>query len=869
MSTYSYYNTSASQVFNGHAGEEDVYYYNLGSYSNPYFVGNDVINNFEQGLDRIVFTVSGNNSDHFIDYGLAPTYYIDAWHSGTNNIEHDYDLGVVSLNYASSNNSGGLPGGTSDSGNSDGSSGNSSDGTPSTEPPSGNGGTDTSGGVSDPAGELPNPGDTADNDGFVDFDENGHLIGEPEVNNNQSPSSSPDSSFVNQRFTVEFNGSTYTVEYDGQNTNITNDASGNGIYTGGGNRVEDILRSYAHAGAAVFTEDDGSSSGGSDSNGAPGSTTTSPDQSPDLFIDLTKGVSSSAFTGSLGGRVGVVISGTGTHELSGASTYTGGTFLTGGTLVAGNTQAFGSGTVHTIDPTIQFSVSGTYANLFSLDVSAVASGASHTTANDPTIFQVAAGITATLSGNVISGSGTNLLGYAIDQSQPLVVAGLGVGATLSLMGHNSYSGGTTLTGNVTLDLASATSLDSSGHILTGAAGTGNISFSDLSQTLKIEAVALGSDSTHTFANHITGFAYGDKIDLVGIGTASSVSYDTVAHTLSVSGENQVATLSIDAAPAGYKFSAFADGSGGTNIQLTAIQSNTFAFKLTDAHFDFSGGHDVLIAPDGTSIDVTSFHTLTFSDGSVTAHEGSSIVDALYYDVKNPDVWAAHVDPTTHYNQYGWHEGRNPNADFSTTGYLAANPDVAKANVNPLTHYDTYGWKEGRDPSANFDNELYLANNSDVKAAGVDPLAHYLQYGQAEGRQAYAAIGTTASFTHGSFDAEYYLLANPDVAKAALAAGGDTFAFAFQHFQNYGAKEGRAADAFFDSAYYLAHNPDVAAAGMNPLTHYDLYGWKEGRDPSAAFDTHAYLAANPDVAAAHIDPLTHYLQFGVHEGRHLA
>jgi hypothetical protein len=34
----------------------------------------------------------------------------------------------------------------------------------------------------------------------------------------------------------------------------------------------------------------------------------------------------------------------------------------------------------------------------------------------------------------------------------------------------------------------------------------------------------------------------------------------------------------------------------------------------------------------------------------------------------------------------------------------------------------------------------------------------LQYGNQEGRQAYAAIGS--SITHGSFDAEYYLLRNP-------------------------------------------------------------------------------------------------------------
>ena len=296
---------------------------------------------------------------------------------------------------------------------------------------------------------------------------------------------------------------------------------------------------------------------------------------------------------------------------------------------------------------------------------------------------------------------------------------------------------------------------------------------------------------------------------------------------------------------------------------------TFTFKLTDAHFSFADGHDVVIGTDGSVTDVTKAYTVVFADGSIDTSPNASLVDKLYYNASQQDVWSSHVDAATHYNQFGWHEGRDPNADFSTSGYLAANSDVAKAGINPLTHYDQNGWKEGRDPSAHFDNELYLLNNPDVKASGMDPLSHYLQYGKAEGRQAYDAIGKAASFTHGSFDAEYYLLANPDVAKAALASGGDTFAFAYQHYEASGWTEGRKADAYFDPAYYLAHNPDVAAAHIDPLTHYDLFGWKEGRDPSVAFDTSAYLAANPDVAAAHIDPLTHYLQFGAAEGRHLA
>ena len=37
----------------------------------------------------------------------------------------------------------------------------------------------------------------------------------------------------------------------------------------------------------------------------------------------------------------------------------------------------------------------------------------------------------------------------------------------------------------------------------------------------------------------------------------------------------------------------------------------------------------------------------------------------------------------HYNTFGWHEGRNPNAFFDTAGYLAHYADVAAAGINPL------------------------------------------------------------------------------------------------------------------------------------------------------------------------------------------
>jgi RTX calcium-binding nonapeptide repeat (4 copies)/Cadherin domain len=233
----------------------------------------------------------------------------------------------------------------------------------------------------------------------------------------------------------------------------------------------------------------------------------------------------------------------------------------------------------------------------------------------------------------------------------------------------------------------------------------------------------------------------------------------------------------------------------------------------------------------------------------------ALFDAAFYLSHNADVAHAGVDAFIHFNTFGSHEGRDPNAFFDTSGYLAINKNIAAAGINPLEHFHQFGWKEGRDPSADFDIELYLVQNPDVAAAHIDPLEHFLRAGQFEGRSAFAAIGQ--GIING-FDAEFYLFHNPDVA----AAGVDPFL----HYDVAGRFEGRNPNAWFDTAGYLSHYADVAAAGINPLLHYEQVGWTEGRDPSAEFDTLGYLAANPDVAAAHVNPLDHFLKFGIYEGR---
>jgi len=111
---------------------------------------------------------------------------------------------------------------------------------------------------------------------------------------------------------------------------------------------------------------------------------------------------------------------------------------------------------------------------------------------------------------------------------------------------------------------------------------------------------------------------------------------------------------------------------------------------------------------------------------------------------------------------------------------------------------------------------------------------------------------------GTFDANYYLRQNPDVAAARIDPA--------LHYLVHGAVEGRNPNTHFDTSWYLRQNLDVAKSGVNPLVHYIKFGAGEGRDPSSLFSSSAYLAANLDVAAAGMNPLLHYLKFGMAEGR---
>lgn len=171
--------------------------------------------------------------------------------------------------------------------------------------------------------------------------------------------------------------------------------------------------------------------------------------------------------------------------------------------------------------------------------------------------------------------------------------------------------------------------------------------------------------------------------------------------------------------------------------LGGIDTISFNFKLTDATVRYVDNTVIVDGPGRSHTVLTGFERFQFTDGTVGNNDGNPLVDDLFYYARYPDVWIAGVDADQHYEQFGWHEKRDPNALFGTAGYLAAYTDVDAAGVNPLEHYHHHGWREGRDPSPGFDTTAYLAAYPDVAAANIDPLEHYLQHGRHEGRSAFA------------------------------------------------------------------------------------------------------------------------------------
>ena len=189
--------------------------------------------------------------------------------------------------------------------------------------------------------------------------------------------------------------------------------------------------------------------------------------------------------------------------------------------------------------------------------------------------------------------------------------------------------------------------------------------------------------------------------------------------------------------------------------------------------------------------------------------------------------------------------------------LALNPNFIFGNHNladalrKLGHSEIFQIQQKFSPLKSSDNELmhscfdasyYLEKNPDVKDAGLDPFQHFMQFGFREGRN-----------PHPLFNTSYYLEKNPDVKDAGLNP--------LAHFLEFGIYEGRNPHPLFNTSYYLEKNPDVKDAGLNPVEHFLEFGFHEGKDPNPFLSIAAYKEQNPDIHNFYPNPFLYYLEKG--------
>ena len=130
--------------------------------------------------------------------------------------------------------------------------------------------------------------------------------------------------------------------------------------------------------------------------------------------------------------------------------------------------------------------------------------------------------------------------------------------------------------------------------------------------------------------------------------------------------------------------------------------------------------------------------------------------------------------------------------------------------------------------------------------------------------------TTSNITTITFDAEYYLN-NYDDLKNAF---GNNYQSAYEHFMQFGIKEGRSANVIFDVKTYVDNYDDLKNAFGNnyqsAYEHFMQFGIREGRKSSNSFDVISYINNYDDLRNAfgnnYEGAYEHFMQFGMQEGR---
>lgn len=136
--------------------------------------------------------------------------------------------------------------------------------------------------------------------------------------------------------------------------------------------------------------------------------------------------------------------------------------------------------------------------------------------------------------------------------------------------------------------------------------------------------------------------------------------------------------------------------------------------------------------------------------------------------------------------------------FDSAFYAATYMGTYQGTLTPLEHFVQVGADRMYKPNSTFDPVYYANKYDDLRGAGLnsaDLIYHFMQYGLDEGRAPSQALA--------DFDGNFYLAANPDVAKYVNANldqfGGSLTNGALAHYVKFGGAEGRSGPGTADTA----------------------------------------------------------------------
>jgi len=217
----------------------------------------------------------------------------------------------------------------------------------------------------------------------------------------------------------------------------------------------------------------------------------------------------------------------------------------------------------------------------------------------------------------------------------------------------------------------------------------------------------------------------------------------------------------------------------------------------------------------------------------------------------PDVLQSGINPFCHYVMFGKEEGRKTQNDsennefeynkkiiageFDSEFYRNQYPNIDSNGLCPLEHFILFGWKEGRDPCAWFSTNDYIQTHLDIKNEGINPFIHFLRHGRYENRHYISSklvdindidsakqidIQKVTDAIEKDFDSKFYLRNYGDIRDGGIDP--------LMHYVLYGWQEGRNPCDWFSSTFYLNRYDDVRVNNINPFYHYLTVGAQEKR-----------------------------------------